>query len=124
MAGDFHNTLKHLINEYILLGYQTSKKFPKDEQYGMTSQARRALLSIMLNYVEGYSRTKKKVTLNQYEISFGSLKESIYVFYLAQHLSIISKEEYLKLFQLKERIAQMLWKTIEGIKKDINDPDE
>ncbi len=121
MEGSFHQRLKILINEYIILGYAISQKFPRSELYGMTSQARRALLSVMLNYVEGYGRTKTKVMRNFYEISFGSLKESIYIFYLALRLSHISNSEYQKLFLQKEEIAKMLWKTIQGLKKDDND---
>lgn len=64
MEGEkFYKRLKRLIHEYILLGYKVSEKFPKSELYGMVSQVRLALLSIMLNYVEGYGRTKKKMPL-------------------------------------------------------------
>ena len=71
----------------------------------------------MLNYVEGYARMKWKVTVNQFEISYASLKESIYARFLAKELHYVSQEEYAKAFILKERIAPMLYKTIEGIKK-------
>jgi len=114
----FHDRLKELINEYILLGHKISKKFPREELYGMTSQCRRALLSIMLNYVEGYARTKKKVMLNFYETSFGSLQESIYIFYLAVRLNYIEIEEYNRLFKSKEEISKMLWSTLEGLRRD------
>lgn len=116
----FHERLKELINEYILLGYKISKKFPKEELYGMTSQCRRALLSVMLNYVEGYARTRKKVMLNFYETAYGSLQESIYVFYLAVRLNYIKVEEYNQLFEFKEEISKMLWSTLEGLRKDCN----
>jgi len=118
MKEDFHQRLKRLINEYVLLAYKVSEKFSKTEIYGMTSQCRRATLSVMLNYVEGYSRTKKKVMLNFYETSFASLKESIYVFYLALRLKYIDKVDYYKLFELKEEISRMLWKTTEGLRQD------
>lgn len=117
--GDFHGRLKYLIHDYILLSYKTSAQFPKSEIYGMTSQVRRAALSVMLNYVEGYSRVKPAVMANFFEISFASLKESIYVFYLAKHLSYIDVAEYEKLFSIKEEVARMLWRTITGIKRNI-----
>ncbi|MBU1895514.1 four helix bundle protein [Patescibacteria group bacterium] len=115
---DFHTRLRRLIIEYILLAYKILQKFPKDEIYGMTSQCKRALVSIFLNYVEGYSRISKGVTRNSYEISYGSLQESIGVFFLATQLNFIAKEEYLPLFICKEEIGKMLWKTIQGVKKD------
>lgn len=114
--GEFHKTLKKLIHEYILLTYASTKKYPADERFGLTSQDRRAAVSVMLNYVEGFARMKSKVTVNQFEIAYASLKESIYCRFLACELQYISKEEYAKAFSLKERIAPMLYKTIEGIK--------
>lgn len=114
----FHKRLKQLIVDYILLGYEISKKFPADERFGMTSQVRRALVSILLNYVEGYARTKKAVTLNLYETSYGSLQESICVFYLACKLYYITPQEYIRFFHLKEEIAKMEWKTIEGLREE------
>mgnify|MGYP001617780568 CR=1 FL=1 len=118
---EFHKRLKLLINAYILLGYKITENFPKHELYGMTSHARRALLSIMLNYVEGYGRSKKGFVLQFYEFSFGSLKESIYVFYLALQLKHIALQEYEKLFTYKEEIAKMMWKTINGLRQDIKE---
>lgn len=87
----------------------------------MTSQVRRAAVSIMLNYVEGYARSKKKVMLNFYETSYGSLQESIYVFYLSLELNYIKAEDYKLLFDLKESISKMLWKTIVGLRSDCED---
>ncbi len=117
---NFHKRLKTLINDYVLLSYKTSEKFSKSEIYGMTSQVRRAVLSVMLNYIEGYGRTKKGLLIQFYETSFASLKESIYVFYLAVQLKYISATEYQKLFTVKEEIARMLWKTLDGLRDDKN----
>lgn len=60
----FHKRLKELITQYILLCYKISSDFPSDERFSLTSQCRRALLSIMLNYVEGYARSRPKQLLN------------------------------------------------------------
>jgi len=121
MQEGFHEKLKRLINEYILLGYQIAEKFPKTERYGMWSQVTRALLSVMLNYIEGFGRTKKKVLLNFYEISFGSLKESIYIFYLANKLHYITEQDYESLYIRKEEIAKMLWSTLIGLRREVKD---
>ncbi len=118
IENGFHKKLHFLITSYILVGYKTTKQFPDDERFGMISQARRALVSILLNYVEGYARSKKAVMINFYEISYGSLQETICVFYLATQLKYIAKEQYQKLFNQKEEIAKMIWKTVEGLKAD------
>jgi four helix bundle protein len=109
---DFHTKLRRLIIEYTVLGYKILKKFPKYEIYGMTSQSKRALVSIFLNYIGGYSRMIKGVVRNSCEISYGSLQESIGVLFLGSQLKFITKHEYLPLFHRKEEIGKMLWKTI------------
>ena len=54
----FHNELKKNIHEYIKLVYKLTKNFPAEELYGVVSQLRRASMSVMLNYVEGYARRR------------------------------------------------------------------
>ena len=114
----FHKIFKGKITDYIIFGYFVSKEFPKDELYALTSQCRRSLTSVLLNYVEGYARKKKKVMLNFYEISYGSLQESITTFYLACKLGYIPTKKYLDIFHKKEEIAKMLWTTINNLEKE------
>ena len=111
----FHSKLKRLIIEYILSGYQILKKFPREEIFIMTAQCKRAMISVFLNYIEGYARGRKKTMRHLYEVSYGSLQESIGVFLLATHLKYLHKDEYLELFKRKEEIGKMLWKTISGL---------
>ena len=113
---NFHDKLKSLIHEYVLLSYKSTKMYPSDEKFGLTSQDRRASVSVMLNYIEGFARMKFGVMVNMFETSFASLKESIYCRFLAKELSYITVEEYRQALILKERIGAMLYKTIEGIK--------
>lgn len=115
----FHDRLKLLIHQYVLLSYQLSNKYPNEEKFGLTSQDRRASVSVMLNYVEGYARIRDAVKLNFYEISFGSLKESIYVKFLAKELNHITEKEYNNAKVLEDEISAMLYKTLEGIRKKI-----
>ena len=56
----YHEKLKRQMDEYVHLVYRLTRKFPKEEVYGVTSQLRRASLSVILNYVEGYARIKIK----------------------------------------------------------------
>ncbi|MFZ2190176.1 MAG: four helix bundle protein [Candidatus Magasanikiibacteriota bacterium] len=114
--GNFHDELKRFIHEYVLLSYIHTKKYPVDERYGLTSQDRRASVSVMLNYVEGFARMKFGVMVNQFEIAYASLKESIYCRFLSKELNYISEEEYKQALILKEKIGKMLYGTIQGIK--------
>lgn len=117
MSVIYHNKLKELIHEYILLTYKLTNKYPKDERFGLISQDRRAAVSVMLNYIEGYARMKVLVTLNFQETAYASLKESIYCRYLAKCLGFINEIEYKQSFKLEDEIGAMLYKTLEGLRK-------
>ena len=49
------------MDEFVHFVYNITRKFPKEELYGITSQLRRASLSVILNYIEGYARGKEKL---------------------------------------------------------------
>ena len=52
--GNFHDKLKIKMDSYVYLVYRLTKQFPRDELYGIVSQLRRAALSVILNYIEGF----------------------------------------------------------------------
>ena len=95
--------------------YKITKKFPKDEIYGITSQLRRATLSIILNYVEGYGRRKTNVLKNFLEISYGSLKETKYLLEFSYKLNYYDKKDYDLSYLLTEKIGKMLWGILEKL---------
>ncbi|MEO8065847.1 MAG: four helix bundle protein [Candidatus Doudnabacteria bacterium] len=108
----FHEELKEKMDEYVHVVYRVTKNFPKDELYGVTSQLRRATLSVILNYVEGFARDVSKKNLvykNFLEISFGSLKESEYLIGFCLKENYLTEAEYKKLTELSSKIGAMLW---------------
>ena len=113
----YHKKLRRLMDEYVHLVYKFSKQFPKDELFGVTSQLRRATLSIILNYIEGYARRRDKVHLSFLEISYGSLQESKYLLNFSLKEQYLSEGEYQKAIALAEEIGAMLWKTLSNIGK-------
>ncbi len=108
------------MDEYVHLVYKFTRSFPRDELYGVISQIRRASLSVILNYVEGYARRKRKVYLNFLETSYGSLKESKYLLYFSLKENYLEEEDYKKALSLSEEIGAMLWKSIQFTEADIN----
>jgi len=111
----FHKKLKIKMDAYAHLIYKITKEFPKDELYGIVSQLRRSALSIILNYIEGYTRKKKAVLLNFLEISYGSLKESKYLLHFSFKEGYMDRNQYNKTMILAEEIGAMLWKTMHNL---------
>lgn len=112
----YHAKLKRMMDDYAHFVYKLTRQFPKEETYGVTSQLRRAALSVILNYIEGYARGKGKVHKNFLEISYGSLKESKYLLHFSFVEGYIDKEEYEKATKLAEEIGAMLWGIISKLK--------
>jgi len=118
--NDYKERLKELMDELVHLIYHLTKDFPKGELYGSTSQIRRAALSIILNYVEGFARIKPAVQLNFFEISFGSLKETQYLLKFSLEEKYILDGDFKKCADLSEEIGAMLWTEISALSKKVH----
>ena len=103
------------MDEYVHLIYAISRKFPREEIYGVTSQLRRSALSVILNYIEGYARMRNKVHKNFLEISYGSLKESKYLLDFSLKEKYLIESDYQKTIRLADEIGAMLWTTMQKI---------
>ncbi|MGD2034129.1 MAG: four helix bundle protein [Bacteroidales bacterium] len=82
-----------LADELVVLIYRSTRDFPKEEAYGLTSQIRRAAVSVPSNIVEGCARGSKVEYRRFLEIAFGSLRELSYQFGLSIRLGFISEME-------------------------------
>jgi four helix bundle protein len=88
--------------------YQLTNTFPKEELFGLTSQIRRAVLSIPSNIVEGYSRKSKKELNRFIDIALGSLAEVEYLIEFSKKLGYIKKgiDDIEKLIT---EVGKLLW---------------
>lgn len=82
-----------LADEIAILVYKITKDFPQNEIYGLTSQMRRAGVSIPSNIVEGCARDSEAEFVRFLEIAFGSLRELHYQYTLAERLDYINESE-------------------------------
>jgi len=71
---------------FVMEVYAVTKNFPKEELFGLTSQVRRAAVSVPSNIVEGFSRWTNNDKIKFYNIAEASLKEADYQLFLAQEL--------------------------------------
>jgi four helix bundle protein len=88
--------------------YSITQNFPKEEQYGLTSQIRRAAVSVPSNIVEGFNRRDKKDSLRFYRIAYASLQEVDYQLLLAYELGFFKKESYGKIKELQTEASKIL----------------
>lgn len=84
-------------HKLVLAIYKLTEQFPTSEQFGLTSQLRRAAVSVTSNIVEGFERSTNKELRQFLVISRGSLAETQYQLLLARDLGYISTNEFNKL---------------------------
>ena len=90
--------------ELAVLIYKTTRQFPKDELFGLTSQMRRCSISIASNLAEGSGRISFKDKARFTEIAFSSSLELLNQVVLSNDFEYINEEEYI---QLKEKITEV-----------------
>jgi len=95
--------------------YLITKDFPKIETFGLTSQIRRAVVSIPANIVEGYKRLGKADKIRFYNIAQSSLEEVKYYLFLSDELGLI--KEYPQIKNMAEEVSKMLDGYIKSIQK-------
>ena len=88
--------------------YTATESFPRKEQFGLTSQVRRAAVSISANLAEGSSRVSNKDFSRFVEIAFGSLCETVSMLRLATKRGFKEEEQYRGLYQAAEELGRML----------------
>ncbi len=89
--------------------YEETRKFPKEEIYGITSQLRRAALSVPVNIVEGTGRQGKKELKQFVNIALGSLAETEYLVEFSVGLGYFDTETYNKIESLRKEVGCLLW---------------
>jgi four helix bundle protein len=95
-------------HELAILVYQLTKKYPKDELFGLVSQTRRAVVSVPSNIVEGFKRFGTQDDLHFCNIARASLEEVRYQLLLAKDLDYISLEDFKKAEQLAEEVSKLM----------------
>ncbi|MBA4154694.1 four helix bundle protein [Flavobacterium sp.] len=90
--------------ELALLIYKTTKKFPKEETFGLSSQMRRCSISIASNLAEGSGRKSFKDKARFSEIAYSSSLELLNQVILSKDFEYINENDYLS---IREKIAEI-----------------
>ena len=102
-------------HEFTILVYRFTREFPKDEQFGLTSQFRRTAVSIEANIAEGYKKFGKAEKLRFLNISEGSLAECRNYIILSKDLEYINEEQYREMYFAIEETSKLLISYCKGI---------
>ena len=109
MARNYKNIqVYHLAYQFVIDVYQKSKNFPKEEIHNITSQLRRASVSIPLNIAEGSAKASDREFAYFLNVSYASAKEVEVLLNLCHDLKYLSKQDSeLLSFKLDELNAKL-----------------
>lgn len=108
----YEDTSKLLVwqksHELVLKIYEITKNFPQNEAFGLTSQIRRASVSVPSNIVEGKARGFNKEYKRFLLMARGSLEEVKYQMMLARDLKYIDEVIYLEVYKKMDEVGRLL----------------
>jgi four helix bundle protein len=97
--------------------YEVTRGWPRDEQFGLTSQVRRAVVSVPANIAEGHGRTGPNEFLHHLSIAFGSLCEVETHLVLAEHLGYLPANAAQDLFDLLTELRRIVQGLIRSLRR-------
>ncbi len=101
-------------HQLVIKIYKITSRFPAEEKYGLTSQMRRAAVSVASNIVEGFRKRTVRDSLNFYNISDSSLEELKYQLLVSRDLRYISGGDYQDALNLSEEVGKMLFSWVKS----------
>ncbi len=105
--------------DFVVEIYRISAGFPREEQFGLTAQMRRASVSVSNNIAEGSGRATSRDLLNFLSHARGSLKEAESMVFVAQRLRFVSAADCIEALRLADETSRMLAGLRTRIKKRI-----
>jgi four helix bundle protein len=103
--------------ELVVQVYHLTRHFPREEMHGLTSQMRRAAVSIPTNIAEGWGRGSRKEYIQFLRIARGSLLELETLLAISRSLRYLNQEDMQTTLALVEEISRMLSGLIASLKK-------
>ena len=94
--------------DFVIALYRSTEQFPKHELFGLTSQIRRAAVSIPSNIAEGFNRRTKKEQVQFLRVAYGSGAEVETQLIIAKELGYLEDKEYNILKEALDEVMKML----------------
>jgi four helix bundle protein len=113
-----HEGLKSWVacHELALAVYRLTSEWPSREQYGLTSQARRAAYSAAANIAEGSAKKGKREFRRFLDIAIGSISELTYILLLARDLGYLAPEIWGEIEAIRDHAGRLTW----GLYRSVN----
>jgi four helix bundle protein len=99
--------------------YHISRSFPADERFGLTSQLRRAAVSVAANIAEGQGRNSTKEFLNHLSMARGSLMEAETLLLASQRVGFVTHEAIEPLLASSAEVSRMLTGLRQALEKKL-----
>ena len=97
--------------------YRLTRDYPRDELFGLTSQTRRAAVSVPANIAEGYGRGTRQAYASFLRIARGSLKELETHLLIAERIGIVAGDETAPVLSEADEVGRMLGQLIRSLGK-------
>ena len=107
----------HACHQLVPAVYRSTQAFPKAERYGLTSQLRRAAISITANIAEGSGKRGKREFRRYLDIALSSLAELRCLLRSARDLGFLDEERWSELVPLEERGGLLLWRLYQSMSR-------
>jgi len=103
-------------HQLVLKIYKVVSNFPKEEIYGLSSQLKRAIISVSSNLAEGFSRKTNNDKIQFYHIALGSLTETQNLIFIAYDLKFIDRKVFNDLANNTIEISKLINSLIKSLK--------
>jgi four helix bundle protein len=98
--------------------YDASARWPRSERYELTTQVRRACLSVPTNLAEGIAKRGPRELRRYLDIALGSLAELCYLLLFARDRGLLSVSDWARLDKERNRVGQLIWGLARAVSQD------
>src|SRR5207237_2203633 len=103
-------------HQLVLLLYRTTRSFPAEERYGLTSQIRRAAFAVAANIAEGAAKRGPREFRRYLDIAVGSMAELTYALRLLHDLELSTNNQWQDLETQRDRVSRLTWRLYASIR--------